>query len=111
LYDGDGHLLVSIDKNLFRIDANRVLRDLVRRLPDQPTGDDVTELSVYDMENRLLLQVDFRNDLNVYITGTFSSPGRQPLTINDQVVGTWQNRTAYNLPSNCVGNAMIDLLF
>jgi hypothetical protein len=110
LYDADGHLVVAITNNMFRIDGNRVLRDLVRRLPDQPDGTEVTDLKVYDMENRPLLHIEFRNNLNVYLTGSFSSPGRQPLTINDDVLGTWQNRKTVNLPSGCTGDSPFGLV-
>jgi hypothetical protein len=74
LADAEGHPVVIFKDNVFFIDSNRVLRD---RVPNDH------ELFVYDRMNRLLLHVDFRNPLNIYLVGTFSAPKHYPLTIMD----------------------------
>ena len=76
VFDGTGKMLISITDNSYVVDGNNVLRDLV---PSDHT------LSVFDLQNRPIFHVDFRNPLNIYITGTFTDSNVIPLTIMDNV--------------------------
>ena len=77
LTDAEGHPVVIFKDNTYFIDSTKILRD---RVPNDH------ELFVYDHMNRLLLHVDFRNPLNVYVVGTFSAPKHYPLTITDDSI-------------------------
>jgi len=83
LLDGSGETLVIIKDNHFMVNSNKILRDLV---PDDHS------LLVFDLQNRLILHIEFRNPLNIYVRGTFSSPQRLPITIRDDVIllGGWK---------------------
>jgi hypothetical protein len=75
--DGNGESAISIKNNRFQIDPNKVKRVLV---PDGAMG---SSLSVYDLLDRRILQVDFRNPLNMYMTGTFGEAHQYPFIIGD----------------------------
>jgi hypothetical protein len=72
--DGHGNFLVKVNNNRFTVNPNNVYRDRVHK----------HTLFVYDTLNRLVLYVDFRNDLNMYLIGTFSDVNSQPLVIQDK---------------------------
>jgi hypothetical protein len=81
VFDGAGNRILFINHNVFTVDSNQVVRNLVRM---NAVG--TQDLRIFDMSNRLIVHIDFRNATNIYFVGTLSDTRQTPLVIKDDVM-------------------------
>lgn len=92
----DMRIIAELRENRFYINPNNYFR---RERPDPHT------LVVYDQQGRQVLNVRYMNKRSIKILGSFHSPGRPSIVIQEdhQVIG------GLMMSRNCFGNNRVDI--